>query len=360
MNFIKSLDQDLLKKLGLVVGVIIGAFVVLMIFMIIKGNRLNYSQIEARMISAAKEYYKDNSDKLPKVDNNTITISTDKLVEEKYMKSLDKLVKNKNDVCSGQVSVTKNDDNYLYSVTLSCGENYSTKKLKDVIVKEAVTSGNGIYQVGENYIFKGDNVNNYVKFAGKVWRIIRINSDGSIRMIDTTKRDQVPWDDRYNSEKEYNVGINNYSVSRLKDTINTIYNEFSSSDKSYMLKQNLCVGKRSEAETNNDGSIECSSVIENQNVGLIQVNEFALASLSDKCNNPTSPECSNYNYLAVMDSMWTLNASNENSYKVFKISGNAFTTNAINTSQPKIVIHINPQVNYISGNGSEEKPYTFK
>lgn len=359
MDFIKNLDQDLVKKLGIISGVVIGIFVILIIFLIVKGGRLTYSQIENKMISAAKQYYSDNEDKLPQANNGTVTISSDKLVEDKYMKSLDKLVKNKNDVCSGQVSVTKNDDNYYYSATLSCGDNYSTKKLKNVIVENAVTSGNGIYQVGENYIFKGDNVNNYVSFADKVWRILRINSDGSIRMIDTTRRDSVSWDDRYNSEKEYNIGINDYNVSRIKDTLNDIYNEFSNSDKTYILKQNLCIGKRSEEETNNDGSVECSSVAENQNIGLIQVNEFALASLSDKCNNPTSPECSNYNYLTDIDSMWTLNADSTNSYKVFKISGTAFTTNAINYAQPKVVIHINSQVNYVSGDGTEENPYVF-
>lgn len=360
MNFIKYLDQELVKKLGIVIGAVVGAFIIIIIFLTITGGRLTYTQIESRMVSAAKEYYRDNKDKLPKTDNGVVTISTDKLVEEEYMKSLTKLVKNKDDVCSGQVSVTKNEDNYYYSPTLSCGENYSTKKLKDVIVDKTVTTENGLYQVGENYIFKGDNVNNYVKFADRLWRIIKINPDGSIRMIDISKRDGVVWDDRYNSEKDYNIGINDYGVSRIKDTINNIYNELSSKDKAYILKQNLCIGKRNENETNNDGSVECSSVLENQNIGLIQVNEFVLASLSNKCNNPTSHECSNYNYLASIESIWTLNADSTNTYKVFKISGNAFTTNAVNSAQPKAVVHINSQVNYVSGDGSEENPYVFK
>ena len=36
---------------------------------------------------------------------------------------------------------------------------------------------------GESYYFRGDVQNNYVYFAGFYWRIIRINGDGSIRMI---------------------------------------------------------------------------------------------------------------------------------------------------------------------------------
>ena len=45
----------------------------------------------------------------------------------------------------------------------------------------------GIYSAeddfGTSYYFRGAVENNYVKFANKYWRIIRINGDGSIRMI---------------------------------------------------------------------------------------------------------------------------------------------------------------------------------
>ena len=36
---------------------------------------------------------------------------------------------------------------------------------------------------GTSYYFRGNVTNNYVKFAGYYWRIVRINGDGSIRMI---------------------------------------------------------------------------------------------------------------------------------------------------------------------------------
>ena len=46
---------------------------------------------------------------------------------------------------------------------------------------------NGIYEseddLGTSYYFRGAVENNYVKFAGFYWRIIRINGDGTIRMI---------------------------------------------------------------------------------------------------------------------------------------------------------------------------------
>ena len=52
---------------------------------------------------------------------------------------------------------------------------------------QAATTDEGIYKTeddwGESYYFRGAVTNNWVKFAGYYWRIIRINGDGSIRLI---------------------------------------------------------------------------------------------------------------------------------------------------------------------------------
>ena len=49
------------------------------------------------------------------------------------------------------------------------------------------TTDEGVYKTqddwGDSYYFRGAVTNNYVKFAGFWWRIIRINGDGSIRLI---------------------------------------------------------------------------------------------------------------------------------------------------------------------------------
>ncbi len=52
---------------------------------------------------------------------------------------------------------------------------------------QVATTDEGIYSAqddyGTSYYFRGAVTNNYVKFAGYYWRIIRINGDGSIRII---------------------------------------------------------------------------------------------------------------------------------------------------------------------------------
>lgn len=73
--------------------------------------------------------------------------------------------------CSGNSGIKENDS----GETLATGLGDNT---------------NGIYKseddIGNSYYFRGNVTNNYVYFAKNWWRIIRINGDGTIRMIYTS------------------------------------------------------------------------------------------------------------------------------------------------------------------------------
>ena len=74
-----------------------------------------------------------------------------------------------------------------------------SKAFKDIILanskinegepdfSQVATTDEGLYKTqddrGESYYFRGAVNNNWVKFAGYYWRIIRINGDGSVRLI---------------------------------------------------------------------------------------------------------------------------------------------------------------------------------
>ena len=75
----------------------------------------------------------------------------------------------------------------------------------------SVASGDasGLYKstatnTGEaTYYFRGDVENNYVSFAGQTWRIVRINEDGTIRMVMANGINS-------NTEYKFNSNYNNY------------------------------------------------------------------------------------------------------------------------------------------------------
>ena len=72
---------------------------------------------------------------------------------------------------------------------------------------------NGIYESvddwGTSYYYRGAVNNNWVKFAGFYWRIIRINGDGSIRMIyNGTSTNTTVTSTMINSSKAFNPSYN--------------------------------------------------------------------------------------------------------------------------------------------------------
>ena len=74
------------------------------------------------------------------------------------------------------------------------------------------TTDEGIYKAeddwGESYYFRGAVENNYVKFAGYYWRIIRINGDGSIRLIYNGESTVTTGDSTQISTSTYNSSYN--------------------------------------------------------------------------------------------------------------------------------------------------------
>lgn len=362
---LKKIDKKLYMYLGIGFGIMIFLIIVILIINIMVGGRVSFEVAESKMQNAAIRYYSSRSDELP-INQAEVKIEMETLVNAKLIKNFDRLLKEKDATCTGYVTIKNNNGNYLYSPYLDCGEKYKTTTLSSKIKENnpIATSGDGLYQMGENLVFRGEYVNNFVSFANKLWRIVRINSDDTLRMIEVSRKDSYTWDDRYNVEIESNTGINDYRVSRIKDTIEEIYNneeEFSKTDKSYIVAQDVCLGKQSEDSNIIDGSIECSDILSNQFVSLLQVNEYVIASIDNDCKKLSDRQCSNYNYIAKFDkTFWTVTAYSEKSDRVFKISTIPTISRASNSGGINLVIHISKDSIYSSGDGTETNPYIIK
>lgn len=364
---LKKMDKGLISKLFMFILFIIIIFAAIIIIKLIKGNRISYEKIEEKMIIAAKEYYSEDEkgiEEFKDISNKEISVDIETLIENGYLKDITKLTPNKEAVCKGKVRVKTNNNYTLYTAFLDCGEDYKTKYLSDVIKKNTVETGDGLYVYNDAYIFRGENVNNYVKFADKEWRIIRINNDNTIRMIETTIREEIVWDNRYNVDTKAKEGINEFNVSRIKDSLEELYNnneEFDDNAKSHIVPQNLCVGKRANNDSSKDGRTECSKTEDNFTLGLLQVNEYALASLDNKCISPNDKVCQNYNYLSgFKTSYWSITANADKTNKVYKFVNTPMITTANNTSRIRVVINIDANSTFATGDGTKENPYIIK
>ena len=118
---------------------------------------------------------------------------------------------------NGTVSADANQGEYIpaketlkvLNLSLSSGTPNFTKTSID-------DKTNGIYSakddLGTSYYFRGNVTNNYVKFANKYWRIIRINGDGTIRMIYAgTSAHANGYDD--SSANDMNIGTSTFNSS---------------------------------------------------------------------------------------------------------------------------------------------------
>ena len=87
---------------------------------------------------------------------------------------------------------------------------------------EVVTSNDGLYDMDGTLVYRGGNVNNYLKLSGKMYRIIKF-VDGRAVVILNEEIDSTDWDGNYNATTDDRSGINNYNTSDIKYFLETIY-----------------------------------------------------------------------------------------------------------------------------------------
>lgn len=361
-------DKKMLSVLIISAIVVVIFFIIMIIISSVSSKRLSFEKVEDKMKNSAIKYFNAREEELPKSNGATVTISADNLADAGYMKSLKKIVP-KNANCSGRVIVTKNGEHYLYSSILDCGVDYSSKKLSDLLTEKSniVISGEGLYAKENGYVYKGENVNNLVKLGETIWAIIDIDKDGYMRLINVSggKSTKVVWDDRYNITENSYVGINDYSVSRIKDSLVSYEDneDYLKEDyKVYAALKTWCIGKRSEFNIAINNDEECVEQSNEQMFGLPYVSDAFVASIDSNCRNINDTSCDNYNYLASYAlSSWTMTGvSGSTSKSYYVVSASAVSTKTSSSKKIMPTIYLSNNVMYASGNGSIENPYILK
>ncbi len=374
-----SNNDDMKKKMlkmMLVVFVIFVLFILVMYLMSVLNKKVyTYTEVEQVMKKAGENYFKNHTEYLPKDEGDTVQVDVKNLVNEGYMKDLYEYLGEETS-CVGSVTCEKiTSTGYSYSPYLNCGDAYETIELYKKITTDGttVTTGDGLYSENGEYVFKGENVNNYVKLSNATWRIVKVNKDNTITLIlsDRVKNTTLQWDDRYNTEKSYNIGINKYEKSRIKDYLETVYKGkdaqeaviLSGADRAFLTSFDLCIGNRSQKETTKNNSIECSRKITGQTIGLLTASDFINASLDAKCVNTISESCQNYNYLSDFEYDWWLaTADDANTYDVYNVNehGGIEAKHSSSGASLRPVIQLKNSAYYSSGNGTSKKPYRVK
>lgn len=359
---LSKINKKLITYIGGAIGAVILIFVILFMVKLCSGGKLSYEKIEEKMVAASKKYYSEENHKLPLVDEKS-TVTADVLSDGKYMKPLSKVTK-KDISCTGEVVVTYNGKEYNYMPYLDCGKDYKTTKLYEELIKDEnlVTEGSGLYYLNNKYIYRGEYVNNYIKFNGSLWRIISIDNDGKVEILQEENSQKSKWDDRYNINRKNSTGITEYDVSRIHETLISNLNSFNKEDLGRLSIQSLCIGGRTEQQTGKDGSLECLKKLDGEYFGLLRADEFLQASIDINCNKVEDMSCKNYNYLSdSQKAFWLLTPDSSVTHLAYKLSAGQINRSTANTDgyvRMTAVLHSN--VLYKSGNGTKEKPYLIK
>lgn len=365
--------KKLLRVVGIIFGILVLVFILILLITMIVGRNYTYDQVEQILKNAAIKYYQVQDVLLPSEEGGKSEVDATTLASEDYklMKPLSKLKKNVS--CTGKVIVQKINNEYIYTPYLDCGDSYKTEELYKAVISKnkTVTSGNGLYEMNGEHVFRGDKVNNYVELSKGLFRIVKVTSDNKILLIPEFKEYYSDvWDDRYNSEIGYSSGINSYRPSRMRDILASIYSDkfedfsmLTDTDRQKLTTYSFCIGKRSAEEENNTGTVECADSLDNQMIGLLTASDYINASIDINCKNTVSKACQNYNYLKIKDTAWWLGTTpdfdtndvyyvNEDGYLLYS------NASSLNIIRPTIMLNNNVMIR--SGKGTESDPFILK
>lgn len=361
---LKQIDKKYIIIFGAIVGIIIFVIILMIVLKALSGPGKNYDKLESKLVSAAQDYLKENSEFIPEEGTSTV-IDADTLISAKNLKDLSKYV---DDTCTASVRVMNNGGKSLYLPDLQCSE-YKTTHLKEKLIDDQLVVDSddpyesGLYESEGEYIFKGKNVNNYVSFGGLVWRIMKIDENGNLRLIkNTAEKNKKLWDNKYNVSVKKNYGINDYKNSFILERLNDSYAEVNEKNKAHLIPHDVCVGKRAIDDMSISYSVDCTEMLEGQYISLINTLDYPMASLDENCKNVGDGACSNYNYLKdVISTSWTSIGVADNSYEVFYISsGYVSYLNSNKNNNFSWIVYLSGEELYKGGSGTEEDPYVIE
>ena len=218
--------------------------------------------------------------------------------------------------------------------------------------------------IGVSYYFRGNVTNNYVLFGDMLWRIVRINGDGTVRLVlNEFASTLTNYYNEYNENIDYkssniNTYLNSWLEDNLRNKLNYIANTKFCSDITKDANYNYLTYTR--IMTNKIPTLNCLGTSFNSNIGILSVDEVVLAGAS-----PNSDNHDFYLYNEKTNNVWyTMSGAkgNASSLNMFMIDENGKLKYDVNGN---LYREVRPVINLIknvevTGNGTIDNPYQIK
>ena len=242
------------------------------------------------------------------------------------------------------------------------------------ITNNVVTTGDGLYEdeyEDGRYVYKGKSPNNYISFNNELWRILSVESDGSLKII----RDNYIGDMIFDTSGGTH-GNNNWDrPADIKTYLNNDYFSTITTNKDQVASHTWSIGKVENANTDLAGQIndENSVKSEKANIGLITASEYLRANTNKtQCgnlslNNTNRSTCKNTNWIYSLISpsnfLWTISPSSSSDdsvvsiYALITYAGYINNNYASNSYGILPALYLTQQTKIISGEGLQTNPF---
>ena len=250
-------------------------------------------------------------------------------------------------------------------------DNKVAKEPKTKVGEElAVTDEGLILDVDDNgntYYFRGNSTTNYFKLADKLWRIVRINGNGTVKLVlDGISENSTIYGD---GTTDRLTTLKKLSNTKLADSLNNWYNENLKDYDKYIYDYNFCIDTNKEDDNLsnylrvslvNNPTFNCLGTTNTSKIGLLTIDEVIYAGA--KTN-----EMNNYFYLynpEITVSSWTLSPSKDSVeglyyYELTSSGGINSVSTGESSKALRPVINLKKDVEVV-GKGTKEEPYSLK
>ena len=271
------------------------------------------------------------------------------------------LTVNGNTNTSFSLNVEKIEDveEYFYMTILN---NNELKKPTTIVGEEISSTNEGLIEDkdddGATYYFRGAVDNNYVSFANLIWRIVRINGDGTVRLVLNETIDTL---------STYNTEETSFKETALYDSLETFYENNLSYYEKNIANSKFCsetsitdnkYNAYTRIITNEIPTFNCLGTSFISRIGTLMVDEIVYAgALYDEENT------NYYLYNSEIENLWwtsSLARKDDSSIYPFLVSPNGSLTESVASTlyrgvRPVINLSRNTKV---SGTGTLTDPYT--
>ena len=214
----------------------------------------------------------------------------------------------------------------------------NNQKLSEVIINsnKLISDGDGFHRDKQGYYFKGNIGNNYLKFANRIFRIVRINNDGSIRVVsDQMVASFMRGDDEYEKSNLYTW------LEKTDDSNSGVYYNTIPDINSFLVKT-----KYSE-DVLKDDKVSKNKTTKEAYITMLGINDYVLA------NGKNS-------YLNNGQIFHLLGKNEDESNLYIEEDGSVNESDSIEGYGVRVVFTLNKNTISAFGDGSVDNPYTVE